>query len=93
MASLAARCILDVEIICPMQFALKGLATRWEQHDIYEAANNAFRLGLPRGGFIQRVRAMAPEGNISWKIKVDCCGKARPSLLIMSHQIFNLEAG
>jgi hypothetical protein len=71
MASLAARCILDVEIISPMQFALKGLATRWEQHAIYEAANDALRLGLPRGDFIQRVRAMAPEGNISWKIKVD----------------------
>ncbi len=71
MAALASRCILDVEIISQMQFALKGLATRWEQHDIYEAAIDALRLGLPRGAFIQMVRAMAPEGNISWPIKVD----------------------
>ena len=85
MAALAARCILDVELISPMQFALKGLATRWEQRAIYDAAIDTLLLGLPRGAFISSVRELAPEGDVYWQSKVDSWVQSQADLVSKVH--------
>ena len=70
-AALAGRAIVDIEIVSVMQFALKGLAGRWEQRRLYELAIVAMNNLMPRGGLIDAIRNMGPSHIPNWKAKVD----------------------
>ena len=71
MAAVAARALVDIEIVSVMQFAMKGLASRWEQQRIYELAIEAMGEMIPRGGLIASIRAIDAQHIPGWQAKVD----------------------
>ena len=71
MAAVAARALVDIEIVSVMQFAMKGLASRWEQRRVYELAIEAMGEMIPRGGLIASIRAIDAPHIPGWQAKVD----------------------
>ncbi len=77
-AGLASRSIFVVELVAPLLFVHKRLASRCDVHAIQITALTSMRLGLPKGDFVGRVRIMR-DG--SWAQQVDEWAKLQNPLV------------
>jgi hypothetical protein len=57
-AGLASRSIFFVELVAPLRFVHKRLASWYDVHAIQIATFISMQLGLPKGDFVGRVRVM-----------------------------------
>ena len=57
-AGLASRSIFFVELVSPLRFVYKALASRWDVREISDIAIEAMEAGLPRGRLLGRIRRM-----------------------------------
>jgi hypothetical protein len=82
-AGLASRSIFFVELIAPLRFVHKRLASRCDVHAIQMEALTSMQLGLPKGDFVGRVRIM---GNDLWTQQVDEWVKLQKPLVTAIYQ-------
>ena len=89
MAGLASRSIFFVELVSPLRFVYKALASRWDVREISDIAIEAMEAGLPRGRLLGRIRRMRDD---VWAKKVYLATPIYICLFVLSSFVLVLSS-